>query len=87
MFNTKLNKIRQVPISLFIIKPSLLNFMKIPHHIHTQRIQSHRLYHPNTMLPVLNRNSGVMDLPSKDLVLEVLGKDGGETLVMGAVME
>jgi hypothetical protein len=87
MLHTKLNKISQVSILILIVKLSLLNLMEIPHHIHAQGIQPHCLYHHYAMLPILNRNSGIMDLPSKDLILEVLGHDWGEALVLGSVVE
>jgi hypothetical protein len=36
--------------------------MKIPHHIHTQRVEPHRFNHPEPMLPVLVGDTGVVDL-------------------------
>ncbi len=39
------------------------------------------------MIPVLDRNAGVMNLTGEDLVLEVLRDDGVKSLVVGAVVE
>jgi hypothetical protein len=51
------------------VKHAFGGFMVVPEHIHTERVEPHTLDHLNSMGPVLNRDSGIMELPGYQLIL------------------
>lgn len=53
--------------------------MKIPHHIHTQRVEPHGFNHLEPMFPVLVGNAGVVDLGCVNA--------GRQTRLMGGMTE
>ena len=56
----------KILIACLEIEDTLFNFMIVPKHIHAQSIQSHSLDHFDPMVPVLNRDAGVVNLARID---------------------
>lgn len=64
VFDCEIKELWEVSGVGFEVEDSRLDFMMVPHHIHGETVQAHRLYHEDSVLPVLNRYAAVVNFPS-----------------------